>query len=96
MRIPPRDDVLLDAVAAAIGTMRREIEELMDARLAALETQIPKFCGVHSAGRTYEPNSFVVKSGSLWISLARTTEPPGRPSWQLVTKQGEVGKAVIA
>jgi hypothetical protein len=65
MRISPHEEVLLDAMGAALGTLRMELEQRMDARFADLEQQIPRFCGVHSAGRTYEPNSLVVKSGSL-------------------------------
>jgi hypothetical protein len=92
MRIPPHEEALLDGLGAALGTLRTELERRMDARFAELEQAIPRFCGVYAAGRTYEPNSLVVKSGSLWISLARTTEPPGRSSWQLCVKQGEAGR----
>jgi hypothetical protein len=72
-------DGVVDTIAMAMDTMRRRIEQ-----------KIPKFCGPHEAGRTYEPHSFVIKGGSLWISLVRTVKPPGTEDWQLVTKQGEV------
>jgi hypothetical protein len=52
MRIPPHEEVLLDAIGAALGTLRTELERRMDARFAALEEQIPRFCGVYAAGRT--------------------------------------------
>jgi hypothetical protein len=72
-------DDLIDTIALAMVEQRRQIERL-----------IPKFCGPHEIGRTYEPHSLVVKGGGLWISLAKTVEPPGTTSWCLVTKSGEV------
>jgi hypothetical protein len=57
MKISPHEDVLLDAMGAALGALRMELERRMDARFAELEQQIPRFCGVYAAGRTYEPNT---------------------------------------
>jgi uncharacterized protein YaiI (UPF0178 family) len=75
-----------DGLAATLSKVQSELR----AEIKALEVTIPRFCGVHEAGRTYEPHSLVIRGGSLWISLCRTTQPPGTDAWQLCTKSGEV------
>jgi hypothetical protein len=82
-------DVLVDALADALAQVRKEMTAEFTQKLAEIERKIPRFCGVHEAARTYPAHSFVVKSGSLWISLAETAQPPGTPAWQLCTKSGE-------
>jgi hypothetical protein len=54
-----------------------------------IERRMVKFHGVHEAGRTYEANALVVKRGSLWISVTKTTLPPGSTDWQLKPRAGE-------
>jgi uncharacterized protein (DUF885 family) len=72
----------LDGIIKAIDGLCAGVE--------AVKATVPRFCGVHAAARTYEPNSLVVKNGSLWISLVKTTQGPGTTDWQLCTKQGDV------
>jgi hypothetical protein len=79
-------DTLVDVFAKVLARERKGFEQ----KLTEIERQIPKFHGVHEAGRTYEPHSLVVKGGGLWISLIKTTRPPGCEDWQLCTKSGEV------
>jgi hypothetical protein len=83
-------DALVDVLADVLAQTRKEMTAEFTKKLAEIEQKIPKFCGVHEAGRTYGPNALVVKSGSLWISLTRTAQPPGTSDWQLCTKSGEV------
>jgi hypothetical protein len=69
-----------------IGTLRKEMAEV--------EAKQLKFYGVHEPGRSYAPNSMVVKKGGLWIALTATGTVPGSDdSWQLAVKSGEAGKA---
>jgi hypothetical protein len=73
---------LLDLV---IKTLRKEIAEVAAKQL--------KFYGTHEVGRSYAPNSMVVKRGGLWIALTATGTVPGSDdTWQLAVKSGEAGK----
>jgi hypothetical protein len=73
-------------VELAVGTLRQEI--------AAVEAKQLRFYGVHEPGRSYAPNSMVVKKGGLWIALTSTGTVPGSDdSWQLAVKSGEAGRA---
>ena len=67
------------------------------ARVKCLEDRpVPKYCGVWSAGKTYQENSLVTKQGSLWIAKRTTAAFPGGgaepDSWQLCVKRGQDGK----
>ena len=69
-----------------LGRFRSELR----AEIQEVASTVPKFAGVHSVGRTYEANSLVIRNGGLWISLVKTTLPPGSTDWCLCTKAGEV------
>ena len=72
------------AVAKAMAGLRDEIK--------AVASTVPRNSAacMKRPGLT-EPHSLVVKNGSLWISLTKTTLGPGTGDWQLpVTKSGDI------
>ena len=73
-------DVVRDYVAKRLGEVQTRIGDearRVEDRLAEVERQQLRFCGVHEPGRSYRANSLVVKRGGLWIALADTTGTPG-------------------
>lgn len=62
--------------------------EEMSARIKALESAIPKYCGTHKVGEHYPRNSIVTHSGALWIALKDTQDKPPSDSWQLCVQKG--------
>jgi hypothetical protein len=105
---PPAPDwqAEIRRLRAELAELRHQVRELQTFKkaavpaigdaLAAMRTELEakqlRFMGVYEPGRTYRPNSLVVRSGGLWCALSPTTDAPGRSSaWQLVTKSGEVG-----
>lgn len=81
-RMVARDGPLVAAVGDAMREIRTQIES----------TRL-KFLGVHEIGRSYEPGSLVVRSGSLWHCNEPTRDTPGKSNaWQLAVKQGEPKK----
>jgi hypothetical protein len=81
-----REVAVTNAICDVIGRVRSELR----GEIKAVEQTVPRFCGVHTVGRTYEANSLVIRNGGLWISLAKTTLPPGSTDWCLCTKAGDV------
>jgi hypothetical protein len=65
----------------------------LEVRVAALETKAiagPQYCGVHEAGKHYDPCVLVTRAGGLWLSTCETTQTPGQgPHWRLIVKKGE-------
>lgn len=72
------------AIAQYVAPLRKRIDEL-EAR------PTPTWAGPYQQGRAYAALSFVVHSGSLWISKCSTVlKPGGNDDWQLCTKRGKV------
>jgi len=90
-------DAISALMAGLAPVVRRVVEERIADATAPLKSKIaqlearatPKFAGTYATGKTYEPLSFVVDHGSLWIAKCHvSTRPPG-DGWQLVVKRGE-------
>ena len=86
---PPSSGILMEALGQALAEIRKELEQ----KIADVAAQQLKFGDVFIAGKVYQPNTFAVSKGSLWISRSETVDPPGSSaSWQLVCKQGSFDK----
>jgi hypothetical protein len=99
----PPYEVFADTLGIVIAELRKERDEALAKRderidqlekkhekeLAAVRDEMVKPSGVYCSGRTYEPNSFAIWRGSLWLSLVKTCNPPGTSDWQLYTKAGD-------
>jgi HK97 family phage prohead protease len=67
----------------------RELEE----RVAELEGNQQRFCGVHQRSLPYKKGNMVVHASSLWVALADVPEgiAPGTTDlWQMAVKQGDI------
>jgi hypothetical protein len=85
---------LLDGMAQVVGKTLAKLGHELRAEIAAVADRQLKFMGVHESGRSYQPNSLVVRSGGLWCALEATAGTPGQSShWQLVTKSGDFAKS---
>jgi hypothetical protein len=83
------DSPLMKVIGTALGKAQAELR----AEIAAVADRQLKFMGVYESGRSYQPNSLVVRSGGLWCALEATTGTPGQSThWQLAVKQGEASR----
>ncbi|MGE4253632.1 MAG: hypothetical protein AB7E84_00275 [Xanthobacteraceae bacterium] len=76
-------------VSAIMRAVAPHIKELRD-KIAQLESRpTPAWRGAFKQGEVYQPMSFVVDHGSLWIAAATTSSRPGNSSdWVLCCKRG--------
>jgi hypothetical protein len=94
----------VNALAAEVANLNRRAErttqqllricdKLID-RIERLEQQQIKFAGVHQTGKTYSPNTIVIKRGQAWIAKEHTDcAPGGNDAWMLMLR---ADKGVIA
>ena len=74
-------------IAAAVAPLLVQIKELQDRPKGLL------YEGSWSEGSTYEKDSAVTYSGSLFVALRRTSaKPEGSPDWRLAVKRGRDGR----
>lgn len=88
-----------DFYGPVLATYRHKLHESRDL-IVALESRITalerkphvKFCGVHEAGRSYEPGDAVTHGGGLWICRVETTGKPNQDfvGWTLAVKSRSI------
>jgi hypothetical protein len=84
-------DALTGDGADALVEVLGKAFSIRDRRIAALEAEQLRFCGVHETGRTYLKNSLCVRQGSLWVATTATASTPGsgeNSGWVMCVKRG--------
>jgi hypothetical protein len=72
--------------------VRKDADDLVR-RVDELERAQMRFRGTYKSGELYRAGDLTIRSGSLWVCLESTTEPPGGSGsghWQLAVKRGSV------
>jgi hypothetical protein len=88
----------VNALAAEVANLNRRAErttqqllkicDLLITRIERLEQTQIRFAGVHQTGKTYAPNTIVIKRGQAWISKEHTDcAPGGNDAWMLLLRQ---------
>jgi hypothetical protein len=98
-------DQLVQALGDHIGQIRRRLADLeagllvrkgdddLVRRVDELERAQMRFRGTYKSGELYRGGDLTIRSGSLWVCLESTTEPPGGSGsghWRLAVKRGSV------
>ena len=86
--------VLEPAIGQAMGTLLREVEARLTAKIAALESAMSEFAykGQWIEGKQYRRGNFVTL-GSVWHAAVDTTSKPGSDSdWTLVIAKPRDGR----
>lgn len=65
----------------------REFEKI-EARVRALETSVPKYCGVWHDGTKAAHAEIYTLGGSMWIALRNTDTKPPSGDWQCCVQKG--------
>lgn len=79
--------VVLAFLVKTTEHLAKRFEERCRQIEASIERGHFRYCGVHEAGRTYQPNEFVTAAGGLWACVRETTGRPGdSDGWRLAVK----------